>query len=208
MALLAWLWVILPVVEMTFGNRPSQSSNNVPLWTLGTVPREILQSRGHTGCRWGSMRVSNLEMRPSWNDTPCDQCWEPLVTWFTRAGPTCQGQFQSYRAVSTAPHVCDIQEKNRAVRLPKAHKDLALPVSTIPVGHICFVSYGDASGGSTRAEEVQAVYVVLMAEQASLSHNPFFLEISPCQACCSHCLSSPKRLLKATGCVQYGVKWY
>ena len=53
-----------------------------------------------------------------------------------------------------------------------------------------------------------ARYVVLTAEQASLSHNPGFLEISPCQACCSQCLSSPKRLLKATGCVHYGVKWY
>ena len=105
-------------------------------------------------------------------------------------------------------HVLDIQEKNRAVRLAKAHKDIALPVRTIPVGQICFVSYGDASGGSTRAEEVQAVYVVLMAEQASLSHKPGFLEISPYQACCSQCLCSPKRLLKATGCVHYGVKWY
>ena len=113
MALLAWLWMILPVVEMMFGNRPSQSSNNVPLWTLGTVQREILQSRGHTGCRWGSMRVSNLEMRPSWNDTPCDQCWEPLVTWPTRAGPTCQGQFQSYRAVSTA-HMCWTSKRKTA----------------------------------------------------------------------------------------------
>ena len=41
----------------------------------------------------------------------------------------------------------DIQETNRVVRLAKAHTDLALPVSRIPVDQICFVSSGDASGG-------------------------------------------------------------
>ena len=52
--------------------------------------------------------------------------------------------------------VSDIQETNRVVRLPNAHTDLTPPVCKIPVGQICFVSYGDASGGSTRAEQAQA----------------------------------------------------
>ena len=34
--------------------------------------------------------------------------------------------------------------------------------------HICRVSYGDASGGSTRAEQAQAGYVVMTADQALL----------------------------------------
>ena len=48
--------------------------------------------------------------------------------------------------------VSDIQETNKVVRLAKAHADLALPVCKVPVDQICFVSHGDASGGSTRAE--------------------------------------------------------
>ena len=52
--------------------------------------------------------------------------------------------------------VSDIQETNRVVRLAKAHTDLALPVSKVPVDQICFVSYGDASGESPRAEQAQA----------------------------------------------------
>ena len=31
----------------------------------------------------------------------------------------------------------------------------------IPVDQVCFVSYGDASGGSTRAEQAQAGYVIM-----------------------------------------------
>ena len=54
--------------------------------------------------------------------------------------------------------VSDIQETNGVVKLAKTHAVLALPVCNIPldqiclVDQICFVSYGDASGGSTRAE--------------------------------------------------------
>ena len=191
-----------------FGNRPSQSSNNVPLWTLGTVLRGILQSRGHTGCRWGSMRVSNLEIATELERHAMRSVLGTLGYLARQSRPDLSGPVSILQGRINRAHVLDIQEKNRAVRLLKADKDLALPVSTIPVGHICFASYGDASGGSTLAEEVQAVYVVLMAEEASLSHNAGFLEISPCQACCSHCLCSPKRLLKATGCVHYGVMWY
>ena len=54
-----------------------------------------------------------------------------------------------------------MQETNRVVRLAKAHTDLALPVCKIPVDQACFVSYGDASGGSTRAEQAQAGYVIV-----------------------------------------------
>ena len=52
--------------------------------------------------------------------------------------------------------VADIQETNRVVRLANAHTDLAPPVCKIPVGQICCVSYGDASGASTRPEQSQA----------------------------------------------------
>ena len=61
-----------------------------------------------------------------------------------------------------------MQETNRVVRLAKAHTDLALPVCKIPVDPICFVSYGDASGGSTRAEQAQAGYVIMFADKALL----------------------------------------
>ena len=76
----------------------------------------------------------------------------------------------------------DIQETNRAVRLAKAHTDLALPVCKIPVDQICFVSYGDASGGSTRAERAQV----------PLQRRPWV------------CL---RRSPKVTGYVHSGVKW-
>ena len=62
----------------------------------------------------------------------------------------------------------DIQETNRVVRLAKAHTDLALPVCRIPVDQICSVSYGDASDGSTRAEQAQAGYVIMIADRALL----------------------------------------
>ena len=65
--------------------------------------------------------------------------------------------------------VSDIQETNRVVRLAKAHTDLALPVCKIRVDQICFVSYGDASGGSARAEQAQAGYVIMFADMALLA---------------------------------------
>ena len=64
--------------------------------------------------------------------------------------------------------VSDIQETNRVVRLAKAHTDLALPFCKIPVEQICFVCYGDASGGGTLAEQAQAGYVVVIADRALL----------------------------------------
>ena len=65
--------------------------------------------------------------------------------------------------------VSDIQETNRVVRLAKAHTDLALPVCKIPLDQICLVSYGDASGGGTRAEQVQAGYVIMFADMSLLA---------------------------------------
>ena len=62
----------------------------------------------------------------------------------------------------------DIQETNRVVRLAKAHTDLALPVCKVPVDQINFVSNGDASGGSTCAEQAQAGYVIMFADRALL----------------------------------------
>ena len=63
----------------------------------------------------------------------------------------------------------DVQEANRVVRLAKAHTDLALPVCKILVDQICFVSYGDASGESTRAEQAQAGYVIMFDDVALLA---------------------------------------
>ena len=63
----------------------------------------------------------------------------------------------------------DIQETKKVVRLVTAHTDLALPVWKIPVDQICFVSYGDASGGSTRAERAQGRYVIMFADIALLA---------------------------------------
>ena len=65
--------------------------------------------------------------------------------------------------------VLDIQETNTVVRLAKAHTDLALPVFKIPVDQVCFVSSGDASGGSTRAEQAQAGYVIMFADMTLLA---------------------------------------
>ena len=64
--------------------------------------------------------------------------------------------------------VSDIQEKNSVVRLAKAHTDLVQPVCKIPLNQICFVSHGDASGGSTRAEQAQDGYVIMFADRAFL----------------------------------------
>ena len=57
----------------------------------------------------------------------------------------------------------DIQETYRVVSLAKAHTDLALFAD-----QICFVPHGDARGGSTRAEQAQAGYVIMIADRALL----------------------------------------
>ena len=86
-------------------------------------------------------RVSNLEMRLERHAMRsvlgalgylAHQSWPDL------SGPVSILQGSINRAQKCATS----KEKNRRVRLAKAHKDLALPVSTIPVGQICFVSDG------------------------------------------------------------------
>ena len=56
-----------------------------------------------------------------------------------------------------------MQETNRVVRLAKAHTDVALTVFKVHFKQSSFVSYRNASGGSTRSE-----YVVMIADQAFL----------------------------------------
>ena len=113
--------------------------------------------------------------------------------------------------------VSDIQETNRAVRLAKAQTDLAVPVCKIPLDQICFVSYGDASGGSTHAEQAQARYVIMFADRALLGGMaapvtlvswrdltvsnvlwPVLLQRKP-----RVCL---KRSPRVTGCVPFGAR--
>ena len=77
---------------------------------------------------------------------------------------TCLNPAESFQKAQ----VSDPQETNRVARLAKAHTHLALPVSKIPVDQICLVSHGDASGGSTRAEQAQAGYVIMFADRVLL----------------------------------------
>ena len=93
----------------------------------------------------------------------------------------------------------DIQETHTVVRLAKAHTDLALLVCKIPVDQICFASYRDASGGSTRAE------VIMFADMALLAGLAGDLTVSPLQRSPWVCL---RRSPKVTGYVHSGVKWY
>ena len=69
------------------------------------------------------------------------------------------------------------------VTLAKAHTDLTLPVCRIPVGQICLVSYGDASGGGIHAEQAQIgvrdhVCGHVIAGRIDISCNSGILEIS------------------------------
>ena len=72
-----------------------------------------------------------------------------------------------------------MQETNRVFRLAKAHTDLALPVCKIPLDQICLVSYGDASGGNTRAERAQAEYVIMFADMALLEGMAALVTLVP-----------------------------
>ena len=72
---------------------------------------------------------------------------------YIRVGPICRGLFRRCIVVSTEPQASAIQDTKRVVRLAKAQTGRALPVCKIPMDHICLVSYGDASGGSTPAEQ-------------------------------------------------------
>ena len=81
---------------------------------------------------------------------------------------TCHNPVSILQSSFFRAQVSDVQETNRVVRLAKAHTDLALPVCEIPVDQ-CFVPYGDASGGSTRAEQVQAGYLIMFADMSLLA---------------------------------------
>ena len=89
--------------------------------------------------------------------------------------------------------VSDTQETNRVVRLAKAHTDLACK---IPVDQVCFVSYGDTSGGSTRAQFCQQRHVDLTVSNVLW---PVPLQRRP-WVC-------PKRSPRVTGYVHSGAKW-
>ena len=75
------------------------------------------------------------------------------VGYLAREGrPDLSGPVSILQSRFNKAHLSDIQESNRVVRLAKAHTDLALPVCKIPLDQFCLVSYGDASGGNSRAE--------------------------------------------------------
>ena len=106
--------------------------------------------------------------------------------------PDLSGPVSNLQSCFNRAQVSDIQENIRVVRLAKAHTDLAPPVCKIPVDQVCFVSYGDASGGSTHTEHAQAWYVIMFADRSLLAglaapvRDPGILEISSCQTSCSH----------------------
>ena len=109
--------------------------------------------------------------------------------------PDLSGPVSILQSRSNRAQVSDIQETNRVVRLAKAHTNLALPVCRIPVDQICFVSYGDASGGGTRAEQAQNrvrdhVCGHVFPGRTGSSRDPGILEISPCQTSYRQCLCS------------------
>ena len=85
-----------------------------------------------------------------------------------KSRPDLSGPVSILQSRFNKAQVSDIQETNRVVRLAKAHTDLVLPVCKIPLDQICFVSLGDASGGSTRAEQAQVGYVIMFADRALL----------------------------------------
>ena len=115
----------------------------------------------------------------------------PLGYLARESRPDLSGPVSILQSRFNKAQVSDTQETNRVVRLAKPHTDLALPVCKIPVDQVCFVSYGDASGGSICAEQAQPGYVITgFAGRIGSSRDPGILEISPCQTTCSQCLCS------------------
>ena len=92
-----------------------------------------------------------------------------LVYLARESRPDLSGPVSILQSRFNRAQVSDIQETNRVVRLAKAHTDLALLAGKIHVDHICFVSYGDANGGSTRAEQAQAGYLITFSDMALLA---------------------------------------
>ena len=85
-----------------------------------------------------------------------------------KSRPNLSGPVSILQSRFNKAQVSDIQETNRVVRLAKACTDLVLPVCKILLDQICFVSHGDASGGSTRVEQAQDGYVIIFADRALL----------------------------------------
>ena len=104
--------------------------------------------------------------------------------------------------------VSDTQETNRVVRLAKAHTDLALPVCKVPEDNCALCLYGDANGGSTRAEQTQAGYVIMFADRALLEGMAAPVTLVSWR---SHRVKRVVVLLQqkpwVTGCVLSGARW-
>ena len=113
-----------------------------------------------------------------------------------KADPICRDLYQSCRVVSTRPRNLTHKRQTEWSDWPRLTQISHCP--RVPVDQICFVSHGDASGGSTRAEQAQAGYVIMFADSALLLGMAALvtlvsLEISPCQTCCSQCFCSRGR---------------
>ena len=105
-------------------------------------------------------------------------------------GPIYRGLFQSYKVVSSKLGHPRNKSCGQTGHSPRRWRTVCLQN---PINQNCFVSYGDASGGSTRAEQAEAGYVVMIEAFVGRSgtfRDPCILEISSCQTCCSQCLCS------------------
>ena len=102
--------------------------------------------------------------------------------------------FNSAKSFQQGPGVRHTRNQQGGKTGQASHTDPALPVCRIPVDQICFVSYGDASGGGTRAEQAQAGYVIMFADKSLLTGLAAPVTLvswrSSCQTSCSQCLCS------------------
>ena len=103
--------------------------------------------------------------------------------------------FNSAKSFQQGPGVRHTRNQQGGKTGQSSHTHLALPVCKIPVDQVCFVSYRDGSGGSTLAEQAQAGYVVMIADQALLEGMAAPVTLvswrsQSCQTCCSQCLCS------------------
>ena len=166
----------------------SKLKKRFTFWALGSGKGKILQSRGRASSRWiharwtASLYVKCLDFLPLGkmrNEQSGDANEAEKVAMRSVLGapgdleresrPDLSGPVSILQSRFNRAQVSDIQETNWVVRRAKAHTDLALPVCKIPVDQICLVSYGDASGGGTRAEQAQTGYVIMFADMALLA---------------------------------------
>ena len=112
------------------------------------------------------LEKSNQKMRPRLRRQAIGSVHGALGILARESRPDLSG-FNPARSFQQSSAV-GLQETNRVIRLAEAHADHALPVCKIPINQICFASYGDVSGESTRAEQAQVGYVVMIADQALL----------------------------------------